>query len=102
MLKYLLGMLLSLGIYSAAQAGAHTEQRLCFPLDVVLKLLKKDYDEDMKVMGKIDTTNEILIIVANEKTGTWSLFVLDKSGQIACSIVNGENFTIVKDKSTRL
>jgi hypothetical protein len=70
--------------------------------DDALYNLKKDYGEEPSVIGKIDTTNEVILMVANEKTGTWSLLVLDETGTYACPIASGENYKIVQPSGVKL
>jgi len=96
MVKYLLGTMMLVSAYSL------NAQTMCMSADDALYNLKKDYGEEPSVIGKIDTTNEVILMVANEKTGTWSLLVLDETGTYACPIASGENYKIVQPSGVKL
>jgi len=96
MVKYLLGAFMLVSAYSL------NAQSMCMSADEALFNLKKDYGEEPTVIGKIDSTNEVIAIIANQKTGTWSLIVLDETGTVACPIASGEKFLILKKEGKML
>jgi hypothetical protein len=48
------------------------------------------------------STHNHQAIIANQKTGTWSLIVLDETGTVACPIASGEKFLILKKEGKML
>jgi hypothetical protein len=96
MVKYLLGTLMLVSTYSL------NAQQYCLSADDALETLKKEYGEVPAIVGVIDSTNEVIAMIVNEKTGTWSLLVLDETGTVACPIASGEKYTIIQKKGLKL
>ena len=96
MVKYLLGTMMLVSAYSL------NAQSMCVFADEALHNLKKDYGEEPSVIGKIDATNEVILMVSNEKTGSWSLLVLDETGTYACPIASGEKYKIIQKPKVNL
>jgi hypothetical protein len=96
MVKYLLGAMMLVSAYSL------NAQSMCMPADEALYNLKKDYGEEPSIIGKIDSTNEVILVMANEKTGSWSLLVLDETGSYACPIASGEKYKIIQPSGVKL
>jgi hypothetical protein len=58
-------------------------QQMCGPADKVLQALEKRYQERAVFEGEI-SGGSILALYLNQTTGSWTIFSLDRSANIAC------------------
>jgi hypothetical protein len=89
MFKYIIGIIFAI---SSTLSFAQNE---CYSAKELMNLLKEEYGEELSAIGQVENTNEIIAIIANEKTGTWSLILLDSTGTTACPLANGEKYLVV-------
>lgn len=67
---------------------------ICDEFDKMIDTLtKKDYDEKILWIGGDKNSDSKYAILANEKTGTWSIVQYNK--EAACIIGAGENFKLL-------
>ena len=78
-------------------ALAQQNQPVCFPADIVLQSLADKYGEVPAVMGAMDT-GALMVIVANDKTGSWSLLIHPPGKEdILCIGMTGDGWSPGKD-----
>lgn len=93
--QFLLGCLL-LPAVSSAQPVVVDNKMVCNATRIVLaEIAKSDYREVPLWVGDISKESKVkLAIVANEKTGSWTL--LQYNDEVACLMSMGEGFRFVK------
>jgi hypothetical protein len=97
MIKYLIALIVSFSAFSV-----HSEELLCLSFDAAISILKEQYSEEPAMIARMENSDQIVTIMANKKTGTWTLLLIDKTGNVACPIMNGNKFIAIKGKSTNL
>lgn len=96
MIKYMIGMIFAMSSFLAFA------QNECYPAKEIMKNLKENYGEELSVIGQVENSNEIIAIIANEKTGTWSLILFDSTGTTACPLANGEKYLVIRKSENKI
>lgn len=93
--QFLLGCLL-LPAVSLAQPVVVDNKMICNSTRIVLaEIAKSEYREVPLWVGEVSKESKVkLAIVANEKTGSWTL--LQYNDEVACLMSVGEGFRFVK------
>ena len=97
MIKYMLGLLLSVFAFSL-----YANELICLPIEAAVSALKNEYNEEPVFAARLENSQEIVTITANEITGSWTLLMIDRTGKLACPLLNGEDYKTFKKRGLKL
>ena len=81
--------------FTAAMIGTQTfAQGRCGPQDDVIAHLNNQWGETVQVMGRADN-GHIMMIFANEDTGTWTALMQDPASDMICVAASGKEYAAI-------
>ena len=76
-------------------AQAEPQQKACMPFEQARKALGDSYGEVVTSVGIAGNGKNMLAILSNPETGTWTALVVSPEGT-ACGIGGGEDWQVVE------